>query len=165
MIRKIEDFLKAYGHESEGTLKYLKVLTDESLGQQVADGHWNLGKLAWHITTTVPEMMGKTGLALDVLNHETPMPATAAEIAAAYEKVTKELLGAVKVQWDDASLEVEDEMYGLTWKRGVTLGVLINHEVHHRGQMSVLMRQAGLTVPGLYGPAKEEWAKFGMEAP
>ena len=31
--------------------------------------------------------------------------------------------------------------------------------------MTVLMRQAGLTVPGVYGPAKEEWAVAGMEAP
>ena len=31
--------------------------------------------------------------------------------------------------------------------------------------MTVLMRQAGLTVPGVYGPAKEEWATAGMEAP
>ena len=32
---------------------------------------------------------------------------------------------------------------------------LINHQNHHRGQMTVLMRQAGLTVPGVYGPAKK----------
>ncbi len=31
--------------------------------------------------------------------------------------------------------------------------------------MTVLMRQAGLTVPGIYGPSKEEWANLGMEAP
>jgi len=42
---------------------------------------------------------------------------------------------------------------------------LIQHQNHHRGQMTVLMRQAGLTVPGIYGPAKEEWGNFGMEAP
>ena len=35
-------------------------------------------------------------------------------------------------------------------------------EAHHRGQMTVLMRQAGLTVPGIYGPAQEEWAAMGM---
>jgi uncharacterized damage-inducible protein DinB len=28
--------------------------------------------------------------------------------------------------------------------------------------MTVLMRQAGLPVPGLYGPSKEEWAAMGM---
>jgi len=27
-----------------------------------------------------------------------------------------------------------------------------------------LMRQAGLKVPGIYGPSKEEWALMGMPA-
>jgi uncharacterized damage-inducible protein DinB len=31
--------------------------------------------------------------------------------------------------------------------------------------MTVLMRQAGLRVPGVYGPSQEEWSQFGMEAP
>jgi len=39
---------------------------------------------------------------------------------------------------------------------------LITHQAHHRGQMTVLMRQAGLKVPGVYGPAREEWAAMGM---
>ena len=165
MIRKVTDFLEGYGYERENTLKYLKALTDESLGQGVADGHWNLGQLAWHITTTVPEMMGRTGLKLDGLDHGSPQPATAAEIAAVYDKVTAGLLAAVRDNWDDAILEVEDDMYGMQWKRGATLAILLSHEIHHRGQISVLMRQAGLVVPGIYGPAKEEWEKFGMEAP
>ena len=46
----------------------------------------------------------------------------------------------------------------------IFLMTLINHQNHHRGQMTVLMRQAGLTVPGVYG-SKEEWAAAGMEAP
>ena len=56
-------------------------------------------------------------------------------------------------------------MYGEKWMRGVTLRVVTEHEVHHRGQMTILMRQAGLKVPGLFGPAKEEWSEFGMEEP
>lgn len=32
------------------------------------------------------------------------------------------------------------------------------HEIHHRGQLTILMRQAGITVSGLYGPSKEEAA-------
>jgi uncharacterized damage-inducible protein DinB len=31
--------------------------------------------------------------------------------------------------------------------------------------MTVLMRQAGLHVPSTYGPTKEGWAEFGLEAP
>jgi hypothetical protein len=30
--------------------------------------------------------------------------------------------------------------------------------------MTVLMRQAGLVIPGMYGPAKEEWLAMGREA-
>ena len=40
---------------------------------------------------------------------------------------------------------------------------LVRHQAHHRAQMTVLMRQAGLAVPGIYGPAREEWAAMGME--
>jgi uncharacterized damage-inducible protein DinB len=56
-------------------------------------------------------------------------------------------------------------MYGQQWKRGYTLAVLVRHQAHHRGQMTVLMRQAHLRVPGVYGPAREEWSEFGMQPP
>jgi len=56
-------------------------------------------------------------------------------------------------------------MYGEKWARGVTLHILLVHEIHHRGQMTVLMRQAGLKVPGVYGPAKEEWTQYKMPEP
>jgi len=36
------------------------------------------------------------------------------------------------------------------------------HQTHHRAQMTVLMRQAGLKVPGVYGPSREEWSQMGM---
>ena len=32
---------------------------------------------------------------------------------------------------------------------------LLHHEIHHRGQMTVLMRQAGLKLPGVYGPSAD----------
>jgi uncharacterized damage-inducible protein DinB len=56
-------------------------------------------------------------------------------------------------------------MYGEMWSRGTVLSILVRHEAHHRAQLTVLMRQAGLAVPGCYGPAKEEWAGMGIPAP
>jgi uncharacterized damage-inducible protein DinB len=56
-------------------------------------------------------------------------------------------------------------MYGERWTRGFTLFASLLHEVHHRGQMTVLMRQAGLAVPGTAGPSKQEWAQWGMAPP
>ena len=56
-------------------------------------------------------------------------------------------------------------MYGEHWSKGTVLRVLINHQSHHRGQMTVIMRMLGLPVPGIYGPSKEEWVEMGMNAP
>lgn len=165
MIRKVEDFLKSWDYESKSTLKMLQCLTDASLSRAVADGHRTLGNVAWHIATTLPEMMSQTGLEVAGPAHTAPTPDSAAEIAQAYQTASESLAQQIKDKWTDASLEVEDNLYGENWPRGATLSMLIAHEIHHRGQLSVLMRQAGLKVPGIYGPAKEEWAAMGMEAP
>ena len=61
-------------------------------------------------------------------------------------------------------MNTEDEMYGEKWNRGTTLQILIKHQAHHRGQLTVLMRMAGLKVHGVYGPSKEEWIAYGMPA-
>jgi len=39
--------------------------------------------------------------------------------------------------------------------KGALLRFLIDHQTHHRGQMMVLLRQAGLPVPPVIGPTKE----------
>ena len=165
MFTTIADFEQNWAHEMASTQKQMDQLTDASLSQSVAADHRTLGRVAWHIATTIPEMMSQTGLKLSAVDHKAPVPKTADEIKKAYAVASKELLDQIKANWDDATLQVEDEMYGEKWKRGTTLLILIKHEVHHRGQMTVLMRQAGLKVPGFYGPAKEEWANYGGEPP
>ena len=81
------------------------------------------------------------------------------------EKASQEILQQVTTTWTDESLQQEDDMYGMKWKKGLTLSILITHEVHHRGQMTVLMRQAGLKVPGVYGPSYDEWDQYGQKPP
>lgn len=165
MYRKIDDFLDAWQTESGLTQTLLDALTDASLQQAVAKDHRTLARIAWHIVTTIPEMMANTGLKLGALKPDAPIPATAAEIGQAYAAVSAELAQQVRANWTDETLRVEDEMYGEKWARGRTARILINHQTHHRGQMTVLMRQAGLAVPGVYGPSKEEWAAYGAPAP
>lgn len=164
MFRTIKDFLQAWKYEAEMTEKVLSSLTDASLGQRVtADGR-SLGFIGWHITLTLGEMLELVGLKIDAPGQDRPCPASASEIAAAFQKATASVRDSVSANWNDETLLKTDEMYGDTWARGLTLFYLIAHQAHHRGQMTVLMRQAGLTVPGIYGPAKEEWAAMGAPA-
>jgi uncharacterized damage-inducible protein DinB len=165
MYRTVQDFLDDWKYESEATLKIMHSLTDASLGQKVMPEGRSLGFLAWHIVLTLGEMGGKTGLTVKCPAEDTPQPSKAAEIAATYETAAKSVADDIRSKWTDSSLLDEVEMYGEKWKRGYALSSLSAHQTHHRAQMTVLMRQAGLKVPGVYGPSREEWAQFGMPAP
>ncbi len=165
MFRRVADFQKAWEQEREGTLKILRALTDASLAQAVTKDDRTLGRMAWHLAQSVSEMMPRTGLAVAEPAQDAPVPKSAAAITEAYETASKAVADEIASKWTDATLEVEDDMYGMKWSRGQTLMALVVHQAHHRGQMTVLMRQAGLAVPGVYGPAREEWAAHGMTAP
>jgi uncharacterized damage-inducible protein DinB len=164
MFRRVSDFLAVWDYEAEATGKILSALTDASLAQRFHPNVRTLGRLAWHITQSIPEMGARTGLALAGPGEDDPIPTSAADIAARYREAAESLTREVKSRWSDAELEVEDEMYGERWPRGRTLFVISGHQAHHRAQMMVLMRLAGLPVPGVYGPTKEEWSRFGMPA-
>ena len=165
MFRRVEDFLKTWERERAATLGILERLDDGSLSRAVAADSRTLGRLAWHLTTTLGEMLERTGLRIAGPAQDAPVPTSAAAIARAYHTAAKAVADQVASSWTDATLEVQDDMYGDKWPRGVTLFALVTHQAHHRGQMTVLMRQAGLAVPGVYGPSREEWMAFGMPAP
>jgi uncharacterized damage-inducible protein DinB len=165
MFTNIEEFTSCWTQEAESTRKIFAQLTDDSLGQPVEAGGRTLGRMAWHITLTVPEMMSHTGLVVGNLTTDAPLPAKAKEILNSYQAVSSDLLGQIREHWKDETLQIVDDMYGERWKRGFTLMALVHHQIHHRGQMTVLMRQAKLRVPGVYGPAREEWAAWQMPEP
>ncbi len=165
MFRKLDDFFKSWKYESEATLKIFGALTDESLSQSVADDHRTLARMAWHITQTIPEMIGRNGLNISGPAYDSTPPEKAGDIAAAFETASASLVEQIAANWTDETLLAEDDMYGETWARGYTLFALSMHQAHHRGQMTVLMRQAGLKVPGIYGPSLEEWVAYGAPAP
>lgn len=162
MYRKVDDFLRDWAYEAEQTAKLIGIISDSALGQKVTEDGRSLGFLAWHLTQTLGEMLGLTGLKIAAPSFEASVPATVAEITAAYQTAADSVRDEISANWNEETLEIEDDMYGETWKRGLSLFYLLMHQAHHRGQMTVLMRQAGLPVIGIYGPAKEEWAAQGL---
>jgi DinB family protein len=49
-------------------------------------------------------------------------------------------------------------LFGPLTIRSLLWDAILSHAVHHRGQLSVLCRLAGGTVPSLYGPTREDAA-------
>ena len=156
MFTRIDDFSSTWTRESTQTARVLAELTDASLGQRIAQGYRSLGDLAWHVVVSPRTIMRHAALEFDAPDKTVPAPDRAAELHSTYVDVAKSFLEAVRQTWSDGALLGTIDFYGREVTRGTALSVLLHHEIHHRGQMTVLMRQAGLRVPGVYGPAREE---------
>ena len=154
MYRKIEDFVNDWEYEAGETLRLFKQLTDEALNHSFHQDHRTLGRLAWHITYTLAEMMHTAGLPIELIASE-PETFKAENLVSLYEKEADAVKRVVQRHWVEEDLAESIPMYGDDWAKGAVLSVLIRHQAHHRGQMTVLMRQAGLKVPGIYGPSRE----------
>jgi uncharacterized damage-inducible protein DinB len=162
MYRKLEDFIKDWTYESESTLKVFNNLTDESLTKKVNENVRTAGKLAWHITTSIGEMAHRTGLTFKIMDEESVAPAAIKEIVDTYKSTSDNIIAEIKEKWNDEKLLEENDMYGEKWAKGSTLKVLVSHQIHHRAQLTIVMRLNGLKVPGVYGPSKEEWVQYGL---
>jgi uncharacterized damage-inducible protein DinB len=165
MYTSIAEFIQEWNQEAGSTQKVLDALTDNSLQQQVSSEDRTLGRIAWHIVTSTPGMLIEFGIKVEPVENSGTVPSSAKEMAETFRKVSANTIDAVKQQWTDDSLKEMVNVFGMTMPKAVTLSLLIKHIIHHRGQMTVLMRQAGLKVPGIYGPAREEWTHIGMDAP
>lgn len=165
MFTSIQVFAEHWKKVSGSTQKIFDTLTDASLAQEVSPQDRTLGRIAWHIVTTIHEMMSRTGLEFEAPHHDAALQTSAQMIADHYRQASQNMLKAIQTHWTDATLAETCDMYGEQWSNGFTLSVLIIHQTHHLGQMTVLMRQAGLKVPGVFGPAREEWSQMGMEPP
>jgi uncharacterized damage-inducible protein DinB len=158
MYSAVKEFVDDWATESTISLKVLKVITDLSLDQKIYQEGRNLAHLAWHMTM----MIGGTGLALGLEvtapQRGTEMPNSAAALIDVYEKAAKSLGEHATLKLQDAQLGTEVPYFGRSIRIERILRGLILHQCHHRGQITVLIRQAGLVHPGVYGPTREEAA-------
>lgn len=162
MYRNIEDLLADWKEESEFTQKIFSHLTDDSLTAKVTNDGRSIGKISWHIVQTLTEM-GKIACIFDEDPlADKPVPKTVKEIADTYSQKNADAVNFINSKIKESMLFAPMEIYGEMWELRKVFQVIIKHQAHHRAQLTVLMRQAGLTVPGIYGPSKEEWSQYNM---
>ncbi|BDH61681.1 hypothetical protein MTP04_18110 [Lysinibacillus sp. PLM2] len=165
MYVTIKDFLHEWNREALLTEKVLKDLTDESLKQKVYSEGRTLGRIAWHLTTTIPDYLAEFGLNIDELENKEKVPTSASDIYRIFKTISAVAAKTLEVQWTDDDLKKVQIAFGREESNAQILMGLIKHIIHHRGQITVLMRQAGIKPFGVYGPPKEDWVHLGVENP
>lgn len=165
MYVTIADFIREWNWEATLTQKVLEGLTDDSLNQKVYPEGRNLGRIVWHFTTNIPEYLAHFGLKVDEVENVENVPTSAKEIAETFKNISSYAVKAIEQQWTDESLKEVRTVFGREETNAQILMGLIKHIVHHRGQVTILMRQAGIKPFGVYGPPKEDWIHLGVENP
>ena len=158
MYREISDFIADWQQESASTLLLFRQLTDSSLTQRIDVDGWNLAQIAWHLVIAPAELLRQAQVTIETPD-EDAVPDRAADIVAAYQAMSDKIL-CFAASCNNEMLAEEINVFGNCWSWGKILAVSLRHQTHHRGQITVLARQAGLVIPGVCGPTRTEMAEL-----
>lgn len=158
MFNSIAHFKEIWLTESAATINCIDCLTDSSLTIEIGKDYRTIERLVNHIIACADGIPFEAGLPIEF---EKKHYNTVSAMKQAYIEATDKVLEGVE-KWTDQTLLEETPMYGESWKKGFALWVTVLHQTHHRGQLTTLMRLAGLKVPGIYGPNKEEWEAYNL---
>lgn len=163
-----QSFLGEFGHELEVTRKILSRIPDDKLGWKPHETSMALGALASHIA----EMYhwGEVTIQADEFDMAPPgapkrepfVGQSTAEILAKLDAHAAGFQAALASATDDAAwmkqwtLKMGGQPVFSLARVGCVRGMIMNHIVHHRGQLSVYLRMLGVPVPALYGPSADE---------
>ncbi len=158
-----ESFIAEITHESTVTRKVLERVPEDKFGWRPHEKSMTMGRLASHITELIGwiETITKRDdfdLARDYFAFE---PKTNSELLDLFDKNLQLAISALK------SISEEEMMKSWTLRRGehlilslpraqVIRSVVLNHMIHHRGQLSVYLRLNNIPVPSIYGPSADE---------
>ncbi len=155
--------LPEYDREMGVTRRLLERVPDDKLGWKPHEKSMSMGRLATHLAE-LPSIMIRIsqGDSFDMTAPRTPRVAgSRAEILQIFDESVAEARGALNVRIDDewrAPWTFKQGGKGLFTMPKVTQfrSMLMNHSIHHRGQLSVYLRLNDIPVPSIYGPSADE---------
>ena len=159
----IEAFAQEIEQEGATTRRVLERVPADRLSWKPHPKSRSLGHLALHVAQT-PGLIASWALK-DVFEFGGPPPEpeakSTAQILAAHDESIKTAKDVLQ-KLGDAGLmkEWEAKAGGKTMmkmpKVALFRAVVLNHWIHHRGQLSVYLRLLDVPVPSIYGPSADE---------
>ena len=162
-MNPIDPILVELKHEMATTRRLLERVPGRALGMAAPRKSMSLARLATHIAEIpgwVAGILDKDGF--EVGGDDTPRTAgSAADVLAVFDAGVAQAEAAIRGQ--------SMERLSATWRitkggkvivemprMGVIRSFLLNHLIHHRGQLSVYLRLQNVPLPSIYGPTADE---------
>lgn len=158
-----EQILTELRQEAATTRKMLERVPQASFAWQPHEKSMTLGRLAAHVAGLHGTWL-KTALSQDEFDLADSLPLKAESVSDILEAFDQNVSDAIELLQNQA-----DERLFTPWrlKRGgqvlfemprwaVLRSMVINHIIHHRGQLSVYLRLLDVPLPSVYGPTADE---------
>src|SRR5712691_2708173 len=161
-MRLVDSILMEIDQEAKTTKRVLDRIPEDKLAWKPHPKAFSLGQLALHIAS-VPGSVAAAAApdSMEAPNFSQPQPKNRQEVLDTFSKSLESAKETLK-KMDDARLMA-------TWKLtkngkvlmsvpriGFIRSILMNHNYHHRGQLSVYLRILEVPVAAIYGPSADE---------
>ncbi len=162
-----QSLLPEFDQEMAGTRKVLDRLPDDKFGWKPHVKSMSLGQLAndlAHMATWGAITVEQASFDVAPVEGppvETPKAASRAEVLEHFDAGAKKFRTLLEATSDAAMMENWSLLMAgkplMTMPRiAVLRGMVMNHIIHHRAQLTVYYRLNDIPVPGLYGPSADE---------
>jgi uncharacterized damage-inducible protein DinB len=159
-----EIFLRIREREAQTTPRVIRAFPADKLDFKPHERSRSIHELAWQcvIDEQVIEKIIEDANDLRNVPPSPPPPESMEEIAVAYENAHREAAEKMRRPEAEFSKMVTVTMRGgsIQLEQAETIWWNLLDEVHHRGQLTVYLRQAGAKVPSIYGPSGDEAQNF-----
>lgn len=159
-INSLDTFLDYFGKVHQRTMRVVRCIPRDKVDWTFRPGKFTLGDLARHIATANRYIFAES-----VQGKPSRYAGCGRELAASYDEIIvlmEKLHGeAMEIISRLADLNTEcktpDGTPIMTWK---WLRAMVEHEVHHRGQIYIYLALLEVPSPPLYGLTSEQVAAF-----
>jgi uncharacterized damage-inducible protein DinB len=138
-IRTIQPFLQYFGNVRERTMRVARCIPADKLDWTYTRGKFTLGDLLRHIAVAERFVWAET-----LQGHKSRYTTHGKELADGYENVIRFLQRKCKTPHD---AEIKK------WK---WLRLMVEHEIHHRGQIYLCLGMLSVPTPPTYGLTSEQ---------
>jgi len=159
----ITELLQELEQEAHATRRVFERVPEDQLGWKPHEKSMTLGQLAMHVAS-LPAAIAEVALqpSFDVKT-QIPLPSatSVAELIVTLDQSiakARTLLSGMDETMLASTWRMVDgdrELFGIP-RAAFLRSVMLNHWYHHRGQLTVYLRQTGALVPAIYGTSADE---------
>ena len=158
----ITTLLEELGQETATTRRVLERVPGDRLAWKPHAKSMSLGQLALHVASVpgaIAEMSSQSPF--QVPEFVQPSATDASELIPALERSVAKARNILQSMQDTELSQtwrlVDGDREIMALAVGALLrSLMLNHWYHHRGQLSVYLREVGVPVPSIYGPSADE---------